>query len=199
MPIVHQHGQYSPLADKNGQVAHMEILSTDQRRVENIRRRVSETTSGGRVKQKHGASSSPVQQQQQQLIQSSSASDSIPANSSAQLPSPDASTIMPASSGSDLKTDNYVVAIGLGTPSERFTVALDTGSNMAWVQCKPCMEYCHRQAEPLFNPANSSTYANIPCTSAQLLRPRRQLLARRPLRLRDPLPGLLLYLRLLLP
>ncbi|XP_066336250.1 aspartyl protease family protein At5g10770-like [Miscanthus floridulus] len=154
MPVVHQHGQYSPLADKNGQVAHMEILSTDQRRVENLRRRVSETTSGGRVKQKHGASSPPVQQQQ--LIQSSSASDSIPANSSAALP---------ASSGSDLKTGNYVVAVGLGTPSERFTVDLDTGSDMVWVQCKPCMEFCHRQAEPLFNPANSSTYANIPCAS----------------------------------
>jgi len=57
-----------------------------------------------------------------------------------------------------------VVPIGLGTPTQWYTVALDTGSDMTWVQCRPCFS-CYKQKEPIFRPANSSTYANIPCES----------------------------------
>ncbi|CAN6363496.1 unnamed protein product [Urochloa humidicola] len=73
------------------------------------------------------------------------------------------STSQPSSSGSVLETGYYVVPIGLGTPTERYTVVLDTGSDVTWVQCLPCTG--HLQKEPVFSPANSSTYANISCWS----------------------------------
>ncbi|CAN6373136.1 unnamed protein product [Urochloa humidicola] len=70
----------------------------------------------------------------------------------------------PSSPGDTLDTGYYVVPIGLGTPMQRFTVALDTGSDMTWVQCRPCKK-CYHQKEPVFSPANSSTYAGIQCSS----------------------------------
>ncbi|XP_066370038.1 aspartyl protease family protein At5g10770-like [Miscanthus floridulus] len=155
MPIVHQHGPCSPLADKHGKKApsHTEILVADQRRVEYIHRRVSDTT--GRVRRQK--QSAPVE------LPPGTPSSSTPASS---LSSSATSTNLPASSGRALNTGNYVVPIRLGTPAARFTVVFDTGSDTTWVQCQPCVAYCYRQKEPLFNPTKSTTYANISCTSS---------------------------------
>jgi hypothetical protein len=145
MPIVHQHGPCSPLTDKHGKPpSDEEILAADQRRVDYIHRRVSETTGQARPKR----AAPPVQLQPAPLASSA------------------ASANLPASSGDALGTGNYVVTIGLGTPEERLTVVFDTGSDTTWVQCQPCVTSCYRQKEPLFTPANSSTYANISCSSS---------------------------------
>ncbi|RLN12617.1 protein ASPARTIC PROTEASE IN GUARD CELL 2-like [Panicum miliaceum] len=154
MPVVHQHGPCSPLAGKRGKApSHTEILAADQRRVEYIHRRVSETT--GRVRPKRAAA--PVH-----LQPGAPSKAATPASASSYAKSAN----LPASSGRALGTGNYVVTIGLGTPSERFTVVFDTGSDTTWVQCQPCVAYCYRQKEPLFSPAKSSTYANISCSSS---------------------------------
>ncbi|CAL4925495.1 unnamed protein product [Urochloa decumbens] len=142
MPVVHRHGPCSPLADEHGKApSHEEILAADQRRVEYIRRRVAETTTGHHVRR-------PKLQPEPASLSSSAA----PAN-------------VPASSGDAVGTGNYVVTIGIGTPEERLTVVFDTGSDTTWVQCQPCVESCYMQEEPLFSPANSSTYANVSCSS----------------------------------
>jgi hypothetical protein len=155
MPIVHQHGPCSPLADKRGKApSHAAILAADQRRVEYIHRRVSESTGGARPK-RGGA---PVQ------LRPGAPSAATPASSASSTYAK--STNLPASSGEALGTGNYVVTIGLGTPSKQFTVVFDTGSDTTWVQCRPCVAYCYRQLEPLFSPAKSSTYANISCSSS---------------------------------
>ncbi|KAL6602984.1 hypothetical protein ACP70R_043345 [Stipagrostis hirtigluma subsp. patula] len=152
MPIVHQHGPCSPLAGAHGKPpSHEDILAADQRRVEYIHRRVSETN-GRRGRPKRAAGPN-VQ------LQPGPASTASPASVSA-------STNLPASSGRALGTGNYVVTMGLGTPAGRYTVVFDTGSDTTWVQCQPCVAYCYRQKEPLFNPARSSTYANISCAAA---------------------------------
>jgi hypothetical protein len=65
MPIVHQHGPCSPLTDKHGKPkppSDEEILATDQRRVDYMHRRVSETT--GQVRPKRAAPSAPSVQLQ---------------------------------------------------------------------------------------------------------------------------------------
>ncbi|CAN6323719.1 unnamed protein product [Urochloa humidicola] len=139
MPIVHQHGPCSPEHGKAP--SHEEILAADQRRVEHIHRRVTETTDGHH------------HQVRRPKLQPASLSSSA------------ASANLPASSGDAVGTGNYVVTVGLGTPGERLTVVFDTGSDTTWVQCQPCVESCYRQEEPLFSPAKSSTYANISCSS----------------------------------
>lgn len=156
MPVVHQHGPCSPLANADRKApSHEEILAADQRRVESIRRRVYETTGRGQGRPKRAAPS---------VVQLEPGPPSTP--SPASLSSSAESADLPASSGRALGTGNYVVTIGLGTPAGRFTVVFDTGSDTTWVQCRPCVVSCYRQKEPLFTPAKSSTYANISCASS---------------------------------
>ncbi|KAF8657302.1 hypothetical protein HU200_060163 [Digitaria exilis] len=63
-----------------------------------------------------------------------------------------------------LGTNNYVVTVGLGTPARYFTVELDIGSDLSWVQCSPCTRSrCYKQKDPLFNPSTSATYSTVPC------------------------------------
>ncbi|XP_072972756.1 aspartic proteinase nepenthesin-1 [Typha angustifolia] len=58
----------------------------------------------------------------------------------------------------------YLMDLAIGTPSLPFSAILDTGSDLIWTQCKPCVE-CFTQATPLFDPSSSSTYKTLPCTS----------------------------------
>jgi ferredoxin len=77
----------------------------------------------------------------------------------------EASTNIPAKSGSTVGTDSYVVTVGLGTPKKELTLIFDTGSDLTWTQCEPCVGSCHNQAETIFEPRASKTYSNITCSS----------------------------------
>ncbi|XP_064948953.1 aspartyl protease family protein At5g10770-like [Musa acuminata AAA Group] len=72
---------------------------------------------------------------------------------------------IPVRPGSSVSTGNYVVTVGFGTPKRDQTVIFDTGSDITWIQCQPCVTYCYEQQDPIFNPSASSTYANISCSS----------------------------------
>ncbi|KAJ3707437.1 hypothetical protein LUZ61_011142 [Rhynchospora tenuis] len=74
------------------------------------------------------------------------------------------SVSLPAQHGISYGTGNYVVKIGIGTPRKDFSVVFDTGSDLSWIQCKPC-KACYSQTDPLFDPTLSSTYSNISCSS----------------------------------
>ncbi|KAK8945724.1 Aspartic proteinase CDR1 [Platanthera guangdongensis] len=52
----------------------------------------------------------------------------------------------------------------LGSPAEEFLAIADTGSDLIWIQCKPCDE-CYAQKAPLFDPRASSTYKVISCST----------------------------------
>ncbi|KAL8112382.1 hypothetical protein AgCh_019918 [Apium graveolens] len=58
----------------------------------------------------------------------------------------------------------YLMKISVGTPSLDLLAVADTGSDLAWTQCEPCVK-CYKQDAPIFNPRNSSTYKNQPCQS----------------------------------
>ncbi|TVU09985.1 hypothetical protein EJB05_43486, partial [Eragrostis curvula] len=73
-----------------------------------------------------------------------------------------AAVTLPTRRGASLGTNNYVFSVGLGTPARTFWVELDTGSDLSWVQCKPCND-CYEQQDPLFDPARSSTFSAVPC------------------------------------
>ncbi|CAL4948477.1 unnamed protein product [Urochloa decumbens] len=61
---------------------------------------------------------------------------------------------------------SYVTQIQLGTPGRTHSVLIDTGSSFPWIMCKSCKEGCDKQADPLFDPAASSTYKQIRCGSS---------------------------------
>uniref|UniRef100_A0ACD5UHQ7 Uncharacterized protein n=1 Tax=Avena sativa TaxID=4498 RepID=A0ACD5UHQ7_AVESA len=151
MRIVHQHGPCSPLADAHGKPpSHAEILAADQNRVESIQRRVSATTS--KLKKRAAPVQPAPKKNRPGIHPGHSASSSSPS--------------LPATSGRELGTGNYVVTVGLGTPASKYTVVFDTGSDTTWVQCRPCVARCYKQKEPLFDPAKSSTYANVSCADS---------------------------------
>ncbi|CAA7016041.1 unnamed protein product [Microthlaspi erraticum] len=72
----------------------------------------------------------------------------------------DASTEITWSSG------DYLMSVSLGTPPFPVMAIADTGSDLIWTQCKPCDE-CYEQADPLFDPKESSTYREVSCSSSQ--------------------------------
>ncbi|XP_026658499.2 aspartyl protease family protein At5g10770-like [Phoenix dactylifera] len=72
---------------------------------------------------------------------------------------------IPAHTGDSLGTGNYIVTIGFGSPKREQSVIFDTGSDLTWIQCEPCLS-CYQQHEPIFDPSQSSTYANISCSSS---------------------------------
>ncbi|KAK1374170.1 aspartic proteinase CDR1-like [Heracleum sosnowskyi] len=67
-------------------------------------------------------------------------------------------------------TGEYLMKISVGTPPLDFLAAADTGSDLTWIQCKPCIE-CYQQNTPIFDPKRSSTYRNQPCQSKVCQKP----------------------------
>ncbi|EEF46837.1 Aspartic proteinase nepenthesin-2 precursor, putative [Ricinus communis] len=76
-----------------------------------------------------------------------------------------AATTLPAKDGSIIGSGNYFVTVGLGTPKKDFSLIFDTGSDLTWTQCEPCVKSCYNQKEAIFNPSQSTSYANISCGS----------------------------------
>ncbi|KAJ4954625.1 hypothetical protein NE237_011408 [Protea cynaroides] len=59
----------------------------------------------------------------------------------------------------------YLMKISIGTPPVDVLAIADTGSDLNWVQCKPCQD-CYEQVAPLFDPESSSTYTNLACDAS---------------------------------
>lgn len=58
----------------------------------------------------------------------------------------------------------FLANFSVGEPPVAQLVTIDTGSNLLWVQCLPCIK-CFEQSVPIFDPSKSSTYTNLSCTS----------------------------------
>ncbi|CAN4075826.1 unnamed protein product [Withania somnifera] len=56
----------------------------------------------------------------------------------------------------------FLMKISIGTPPVDTLVTLDSGSDLTWIQCEPCV-HCFQQLQPVFNPKNSSTYYKVDC------------------------------------
>ncbi|KAL0435146.1 UNVERIFIED_CONTAM: Aspartic proteinase CDR1 [Sesamum radiatum] len=60
----------------------------------------------------------------------------------------------------------YLIKINIGTPPVEILAIADTGSDLTWTQCVPCTQ-CYKQNAPLFDPAKTTTYRSVSCTSQQ--------------------------------
>lgn len=72
---------------------------------------------------------------------------------------------VPLSPGASLGIGNYVTNISLGTPAASYSMMVDTGSSLTWLQCLPCNISCHKQSGPIFDPAASRSYSTVPCSA----------------------------------
>ncbi|KAH8957599.1 hypothetical protein BDL97_07G100500 [Sphagnum fallax] len=58
----------------------------------------------------------------------------------------------------------YTMALSIGTPPQRFFVLIDTGSDLLWLNCKPCNQCINHSFGSPFDPSLSSSYRNTSCT-----------------------------------
>ncbi|GMY23631.1 aspartic proteinase CDR1-like [Fagus crenata] len=61
---------------------------------------------------------------------------------------------------------DYFMNYSIGTPPVSILGIADTGSDLIWLQCKPCT-HCYEQTDPIFDPNRSRTYKAVACTSSQ--------------------------------
>ncbi|XP_057804959.1 protein ASPARTIC PROTEASE IN GUARD CELL 1-like [Salvia miltiorrhiza] len=72
----------------------------------------------------------------------------------------------PLTSGLNQDSGEYFARIGVGRPAAHLYMVIDTGSDVSWLQCKPCV-HCYPQSDPIFDPSASSTYKPLTCLSPQ--------------------------------
>ncbi|XP_028793630.1 aspartyl protease family protein 2 [Neltuma alba] len=65
-------------------------------------------------------------------------------------------------SGVSLGSGEYFMDVFVGTPPKHFSLILDTGSDLNWIQCVPCY-VCFEQSGPYYDPKDSSSFKNISC------------------------------------
>ncbi|KAI0500295.1 hypothetical protein KFK09_018507 [Dendrobium nobile] len=65
-------------------------------------------------------------------------------------------------SGISSNSSEYLMSFYVGSPAKEVLAIADTGSDLIWIQCKPC-EQCYPQTIPLFDPQASSTYKVVSC------------------------------------
>ncbi|XP_019152434.1 PREDICTED: aspartic proteinase CDR1-like [Ipomoea nil] len=58
----------------------------------------------------------------------------------------------------------YAMKYSLGTPPFEIYGIADTGSDVTWTQCEPCIN-CFSQSLPLFDPKHSKSYKTVSCDS----------------------------------
>ncbi|KAF8654437.1 hypothetical protein HU200_061620 [Digitaria exilis] len=61
-------------------------------------------------------------------------------------------------------TGEYLIDLAIGTPPLYYTAIMDTGSDLIWTQCAPCL-FCTEQPTPYFDAKRSATYRALPCRS----------------------------------
>ncbi|KAM7274004.1 hypothetical protein ACFE04_028668 [Oxalis oulophora] len=68
----------------------------------------------------------------------------------------------------------YVMNISIGSPPVSMLAVADTGSDLTWIQCKPCLS-CYEQEDDIFDPKLSKSYRVVPyqsdrCKSLELMK-----------------------------
>ncbi|CAK9272169.1 unnamed protein product [Sphagnum jensenii] len=61
---------------------------------------------------------------------------------------------------------DYAMAVSVGTPPQQFLVNIDTGSDLVWVNCQPCIQCIVNASHNPFDPSQSTSYREASCTDA---------------------------------
>ncbi|KAK4803841.1 hypothetical protein SAY86_003658 [Trapa natans] len=77
----------------------------------------------------------------------------------------DTSMETPMIAARDYGIGQYVVELKVGTPPKKFRLIADTGSDLTWMRCMYDLRRPQHRRPGMFLPANSSTFATIPCSS----------------------------------
>ncbi|XP_027343008.1 aspartic proteinase CDR1-like [Abrus precatorius] len=103
----------------------------------------------------HNSSMTPSESIKNAALRSMSRSNRV-------LLSLDANTTLGSTIVPDMEGGEYLMKFYIGTPLVERLAFLDTGSDLIWVQCYPCVS-CFAQNSPIFDPKNSSTFKSLSC------------------------------------
>ncbi|KAJ4975089.1 hypothetical protein NE237_000195 [Protea cynaroides] len=130
-----------------------EFTSRDLTRIHTLHRRIIEKKNQN-VLGRLTAKKQP-QTVLKQVSSSATAPESVTAESTGNL-------VATLESGVTLGSGEYFMDVFVGTPPKHFSLILDTGSDLNWIQCLPCHD-CFEQNGPYYNPQESSSFHNISC------------------------------------
>ena len=68
--------------------------------------------------------------------------------------------VAPVVSRAPTTSGEYMAKIAVGTPAVEALLAMDTGSDITWLQCQPCRR-CYPQSGPVFDPRHSTSYREM--------------------------------------
>ncbi len=60
----------------------------------------------------------------------------------------------------------YAMAVSVGTPPRQFILNIDTGSDLVWLNCEPCIQCIVNATDKPFDPTQSTSYQQASCTDA---------------------------------
>ncbi|KAI3834182.1 hypothetical protein MKW92_019961 [Papaver armeniacum] len=79
------------------------------------------------------------------------------------------SAVLPISSAAYKGIGQYFVQLRVGTPSKKFTLIVDTGSDLTWIncryRCKKCTSRTRMNDHRIFQAGRSLSFKTIPCSS----------------------------------
>ncbi|KAL5583319.1 hypothetical protein UlMin_015761 [Ulmus minor] len=77
------------------------------------------------------------------------------------------SSQLPVKSMVALGGSGFYTKIGLGTPTNYYSMDIDSANAFTWLQCLPCSKHCHAQENSIFDPHASQTHKYFSCASSQ--------------------------------
>uniref|UniRef100_A0A1J3K0Q6 Aspartic proteinase nepenthesin-2 n=1 Tax=Noccaea caerulescens TaxID=107243 RepID=A0A1J3K0Q6_NOCCA len=125
----------------------LDLQIRDLTRIQMLHRRVLEK------KNQNTVSSKLQKQKKTQMVTTPVASS--PEGQSGQL-------VATLESGMTLGSGEYFMDVLVGSPPKHFSLILDTGSDLNWIQCLPCHD-CFQQNGAFYDPEASASYKNITC------------------------------------
>jgi hypothetical protein len=69
--------------------------------------------------------------------------------------------VAPVSSGTSQGSGEYFSRVGVGSPPRSYSMVIDTGSDVSWLQCQPCSD-CYQQSDPIYSPGAKIDEQRIP-------------------------------------
>ncbi|XP_020207000.1 aspartic proteinase nepenthesin-2 [Cajanus cajan] len=128
------------------------LIVRDLTRIQNLHRRVIEKKNQNTVSRLQKSQDQPKKQSYKPAV--------APAVSPASGVS--GQLVATLESGVSLGSGEYLMDVFVGTPPKHFSLILDTGSDLNWIQCVPCIA-CFEQSGPYYDPKDSSSFRNISC------------------------------------
>ncbi|XP_077227590.1 aspartyl protease family protein 2-like [Tasmannia lanceolata] len=150
-----KHRPTNPEIEKNKKESLKASNRRDLTRIHTLHKRIKEG------KNQNTVSRIAQQTQMQKLVKSTKLIQSTDENSGGE-PMITNQLVATLESGVSLGSGEYFMDVYLGTPPKHFSLILDTGSDLNWIQCLPCYD-CFEQNGPPYNPLDSSSFKNVLC------------------------------------